>query len=141
MEEPAVSLEGYAEHAAVLAQELIDSLSEADVEALRASLSGGTLHDWDRWRAEHEEAVAAFVSATPSQRARKTQWKEAWLHLTLAAAQHCLEAAALLRATDRLTPGYSYRQMASIAGCAYQDLTGRYIPDWPFDGDNPFAES
>lgn len=135
-----MSLEHYADHAAALAQELIESLSETDVEALRANLSGGTLREWDCWRVSHEEDVAAFVSATPSQRARKAQWSEARLHLTLAAAQHCLEAAALLHVTDRLTPGYSYRQMASMAGRAYQDLMGRHIPDWPFDGGSPFLE-
>ncbi len=86
-----MSLDTYAAHAALLAQELIESLTEAEIEKLRASLSGMPLREWWRWRDAHEEQVAAFVSVTVSQRARKAQWREARLHLTLAAAQTCLE--------------------------------------------------
>ncbi len=87
-----MSLDIYAAHAALLAQELIESLTEAEIEELRANLAGVSLREWWRWRDAHEEQVAAFVSATASQRARKAQWREERLRLTLAAAQICLEA-------------------------------------------------
>jgi hypothetical protein len=81
------------------------------------------------------------VSATPSVRARKAQWKETRLVLVLASAQHCLEGAALLNSIVGLLEGYSYRQMAALAGRAYQDVITTHIPDWPFDGDSPFQDA
>lgn len=130
-------LSNYAEQCGALASELADSLSETDLAAIHELLDGRDRLAWEEWRVQHESLVREYVSATASQRARKKSWRPAQPLLTLAAIQHCLEGQALLQVIDGLEPGHSYRNMAAMAGQAYQNLMGNHIPDWPFDDDPP----
>jgi hypothetical protein len=135
-----MSLSRYADQTDAIAQELLASLSESDIAALRARLSGMTQAEWWRWRDKQEAQLAAYASATVSQRARKAGFREDRILLTLGAALYCLEAAALLKAILPLSPGCSYRKMAVLAGRAFQEIMETPIPDWPFDGEPPFRE-
>jgi len=129
-----MNLQKYAARCGALASELIDSLSLQDRAALDKWFAEHDQRAWWAWREAHEETVAAYVSATAAQRARKRRWSELQPLLTWAAAQHCLEARALLHATDGLQSGCSYRDMAALAGQAYQELMRSPVPEWT-DGD------
>lgn len=138
-----MSLALYAKKAEELAQELIESLTESEIEDLRSQLQGLTIQQWQQWRVECQVAIAEFAASTPSQRAKKARWKEMRAGLALAAAQLCLESAALQKATLRLRqtqPGASYRDMTTIAGVAYQEVMAAEIPVWPLAGQSPFVD-
>ncbi len=125
-----------------LANELRESLTEAEVSELHELLEGCTLQDWARVRDANHSLISAFVCATPTQRRAKKFAKDK-LVLTMAAIQHCLEAHALLTVVDEssLEPGCSYRDMAAQAGDAFDRLYDFAIPDWPFDElDSPFVD-
>ena len=139
MESTPMNLHQYAEQCSALASELNDSLSETDQSALDRWFGEHDQEAWWAWREGREEIVVAYVSATASERARKKAYREHQPKLTLAAIQHCLEGQALLRVIENLEAGRSYRNMAALAGQAYQDLMGSYIPQWPFEGDTPFV--
>lgn len=134
-----MNLDRYVAQCGELASELIDSLSLPDQQALREQLNATDLETWLAWRAKHAESVRAFVAASPSQRARKKSWQPARLLLTLAATQQCLEAELLLQAIQHLVPGNSYRDMAVMAGQAYNEVLCGSIDLWPFDEVEPPA--
>ena len=128
----------YAHACRNLAQELLESLSSAEIKALREWLSGLTRKQWYGWLEQYERDIYAFVSATPSERLRRKAWQEPAMRLplTLAAWHHVQQAAAVLDAIDQhgLHPGGSWRSMAAEAGEAYWEILGRDIPFWPFPG-------
>lgn len=125
-----------------LAQELRDSLTEAEISELYNLLQGLPLADWIKLRLTHQKSVSAFVRATPTQR-KGAKFRKDRLILTLAGIQHCLEAHAMLSVVNEsfLEPGCSYRDMAARAGDAYERLFDFAVPDWPFDElDSPFVD-
>lgn len=132
----------YASQCGELAQELVDSLSEQEVELLKSRLEGASKHDWKTWKLTYQADIAGYVAATPSQRQRKKRWQACRLELTLAAFQHCIEAQILLDQVDEhfLMPGGPYRAMASKAGVAYRKVAGVEATSWPWPGDTPFVD-
>lgn len=136
-------LGNYAGASSSLAQELIDSLSEEEIQGLYDSLHGQRVLEWIRWRHKNRLVVAQFVAETPSQRKRKKKYRGHIPHLTLAGAQHCMEASALLTVIHQnlLVPGGSYRSMAAEAGQAYGQIFEFEIPYWPFTATpSPFLD-
>lgn len=138
-----MGIASYASACHGLADELRDSLTEAEVLELHSLLKGLTLLDWTKLRVSNQKLVTDFVAATPSQR-KAAKFRKEKLFLTMAGIQHCLEAEAILRAMDEhlLEPGGSYREMAARAGEAYDRMYEFEIPNWPFDSlDSPFADN
>jgi hypothetical protein len=137
-----MSLGRYAMECEGLADELRDSLTEAEVVELHRLLSGRSVNEWVRWRCANSKRVSSLVAATPGQR-KAPRLRKDKLFLTMAGIQHCLEAQAILRAVDGhfLEPGGSYREMAARAGEAYDQMYEFEIPNWPFDMlDSPFTD-
>jgi len=108
-------MHAYVERCTELARELVESLTEQEVETLRSRLEGATKGDWTAWRKRHAETIAQFVEASPSQRNKRKAWKDARLFLCLAGFQHCVEAGIVLEEIDLhfLSPGGPYRKMAA----------------------------
>lgn len=135
-------LHRYAAECQANAEELVESLTDTETEALYAWLLALGLSRWIDWRDAQRKRVAAFVSAAPSARNKQRQWQNDRLPLVLAGYAHCMEAADLLTEASRLQPGSSYRAMAAAAGLAY----GRLIdqdqewPDWPWGDPDPFDD-
>ena len=129
-----MSLGNYIGACSTLADELILSLTPQELEHLHASLKGKKVMDWVRWRLNNENLVAEFVAATPQQRKTRKKFDAERLYLTMAGAQHCLEARALLSVVVNsvLRPGGSYREMAAAAGLAYGHAFASEVPYWPF---------
>lgn len=134
-------LHNYAAQCRNLADELVDSLSDTQIQALRGLLFSLGARNWLDWRAAHAERVASFVSATPSARRKQPLPANDLLLLTLAAYQHCCEAADLLVAACQLQPGGSYRHMAAQAGLSWRMLEQADWPDWPWTEPDPFDDS
>lgn len=134
-------MDRYAQQAAALAEELVESLTEDEIQFLRERFAVATLQGWRAWRGEAADDVRAFVRATPSERRRRKRWREAFPLLTHAAYLHCARAHAMLLAVSQhdLTPGGSYRDAAARAGDAFQAAMGAEcdFPEWPWDGDSP----
>lgn len=134
-------MDRYALRAAELAEELVASLNEHDVQALREDLSGATRDEWFAWCHTNASLVREFVRATPSQR-RQAQWREHRAPLTYAAYLHCVHACAMLLAVAQhdLVPGGPYREMSARAGDAYRTATQLLndYPGWPWSGRAPF---
>ena len=116
-----MSLRNYIGACATLAAELADSLSEKDVDDLRANLNEMTRIEWLTWVGEHHKIVAWFLAATPSQRKKRKEWNEPSLRrfLVLAAIQMCERAEAVLEAANSLQPGASYRNTTADAVILY----------------------
>lgn len=132
-----MGIANYAAASIELAQELADSLSSEDVEAVAADLSRIGLRAWLEWQDAHEGEVADYVAATPGQRARKKAWADPPLRrrLALAALSHCQAAHLLLDFLSRhaaaLVPGGPYRGTTALAGTLYWDLMDTEVPHWP----------
>jgi hypothetical protein len=131
----------YAQQAAAQAEELVESLTEDEIQFLRERFEAATLQGWRTWQEEAADDVRAFVRATPAQRRRRKRWGEAFPLLTHAAYLHCARAHAMLLAVSQhdLTPGGSYRAAAARAGDAYQTAMAAEcdFPEWPWDGESP----
>jgi len=131
----------YAQQAAALAAELVESLTEGEIQFLRERFEAATLQDWRTWQEEAADDVRAFVRATPTQRRHRKRWSEALPLLTHAAYLHCVNAHAMLLAASQhdLTPGGSYRDAAARAGDAYHTAAALAadFPEWPWPGESP----
>jgi len=123
--------------------ELAESLTEADLDALRSDCETLGLNGWARWFDDNLDLVLDFVQATPSARRKKNSWQEPVLfrRLTLGAAYHVKLAGAMLRSADLLSyrEGISDREMARTAGQECYDLVPEMLRRWPFEDPNPFA--
>ena len=139
-----MSMSNYARACRKLADELRQSMTPEDVQGLRGILAGVTCQGWTNWRLQYESDVLTFVSATPSQRRKRKAWAETGVRwaLTMASLQHLHQAEAVLWivAEGGLVPGASYRDTAAVAGKYYSDILATNIPEWPFDGESPFAK-
>ncbi|HAT50775.1 MAG: hypothetical protein HQL07_04630 [Nitrospirae bacterium] len=144
-----MSLASYASAALGFSEELADSLSEREIQTLRAHFSEKMPRlNWDVWKLQNKVEIAAFVAASPSERKKRKAWNhppEKKLLLTLAAYQHCREGYLLLSFADRLVDlaGLTNRIVASQAGLQCRQLLGKLYQDeeleWPYD-DSPFLE-
>jgi hypothetical protein len=133
----------YAMQAHGLALELRESLSQEEVDELRAELKSMPLREWLWWCSENREPIARFAASSPSQR-KKMYAKDRTLRLrvilgAIAFAEH---AARFLDAVDSrmLVPGGSYRSMLGAAGLAWWDVFSAEQKWWPFDEKSPFAK-
>lgn len=132
-------LDRYTNACRQLAQELIESLTESEIDQLRSDLDGTALPDWTEYRHSVSGTVEPYVAATPSKRAKMHNPQDKGF-LVLAAIQHCLEAAELLEQIEKIDiyPQASYRGVAGRAGTAFAELCDCAACEWPFDGASPF---
>ena len=134
----------YAAACGEFGSELKSSLTTEDVNELRADCVSLGDEGWLRWVLEHSELIAAYIAATPSQRRTRKAWNNPVLRrrLVLASFLHVHRAWAVLKALDdsNLEPGKSYRDTAVLAGNVYFQILYEQIPDWPFEGENPFPD-
>lgn len=139
---PAMPLHRYAAECQANAAELAESLTAAQVAALRAWLLDQGYGRWLVWRDAQRERVAAFVAAGLAARNKQRQWQNDRLPLALAGYAHCMEAADLLTEAARLQAGCSYRAMSAAAGLAYGRLVylDQQWPNWPWDDPDPFDD-
>jgi hypothetical protein len=138
-----MSLAHYERACVELAGELRASLTDNDIQWIHERLTGHSVIEWMRWKRDHFELIINFVADTPSERKKKKKYQEDQRFLAMAALQHLKQGEALLEVinTHPLRAGGSYRQMAAIAGNAYQQLIDADIPYWPFDGiKSPFKD-
>lgn len=129
-------LANYASGSSNIGEELRAVLQPSDIASLRERLLGRPVSYWLRWRIENHDLICSFVAATPSGREKLEKFRDHYLLLVMAGVQLCQEVAVLLEAitTPPLTVGGSYREMAALAGDAYNRLCGTNIPYWPFTG-------
>lgn len=126
-----------------IGQELLLSLEPLEIDLLRTLLLGKSSRDWMSWRVHNHDLVCEFVAATPSQRKKLKKFQENRLFLSLAGFHHCKEASVLLRVitSPPLQAGSSYREMAALAGDAYNRIFDEDVPVWPFEGASPFQNA
>ncbi|MEX0745288.1 MAG: hypothetical protein WD118_06765 [Phycisphaeraceae bacterium] len=134
-------MDTYAQQAAALAEELVESLTEDEIQFLRDALSCTSLNAWQRWLREAADEIRAFARSTPAARRKRVSWQTHFPVLTHAAYLHYAKAHAVLLALSQhdLTPGGSYRDTAVRAGDAYRTALEAEadFPEWPWDGDSP----
>lgn len=125
-----------------LARELDESMTQEDVEALRADMLTLGARAWAEFLVENQEQIASFVRASPSERLRRKSWQSPQMRrrLVLAGIRHLQCAHSLLDRIDTVLRDKeaSYRGMAALAGNAYMEIHGERIGYWPFDGEYPF---
>jgi hypothetical protein len=139
-----MSLGRYVQAPLDIAEELLQALSEGEIEALRGQCAemraAGFLGAVGR---EREEALR-FLQASPAARAKRVAWKDDARRplLILVAVYLAREGRRFLERVERhaLFPGRGYRDMTSEAAEAAWDfrLTRSYL--WPLDGEDPFGE-
>lgn len=127
-----------------ISEELFTLLENAEIKELHGTLSGWSSRDWMKWRIQNHDLVCSFVAATPSQRKKLKKFQQQRLMLTLAGFHHCREASTLINSitSPSLCAGLSYREMAALAGDAFNRLFDDDIPIWPYQQmPSPFADS
>ena len=127
-----------------IGNELLDSMDEGDIAALRADLTMFGESGWRAWRGENRKEIVAYVKSPPSARNRKKSWQDPKKRrlLSFAGFQHSFLALHLLIAVDSMdiTPGRSYRDMVIAAEEAY--MRSMVMNDenvWPFDPPAPLG--
>ena len=140
-----MSLYKYVQECEKLVLELKDTLTPADIDALRKDCRILGLAGWDKWFFDHLAVISAFVAATPSEREKRKEWQDPVQkrRLVLASIQQMIRACTLLEGIHRhgLRPGQSYRHMVSKAAEAYMDIFMRQAAsDWPFEDPDPFSD-
>lgn len=135
-----MSLDKYMYWASAIAEELGESLSSEDADALKDDLRAMGERAWEAWAAENHKAVSSFLTSTNAQRAKRKAWADPILRrrLSLAAHHEARLAAAVLSAAEQLAPGPSYRDMAGYAASFAQRILLRAIWVWPFDSEPPW---
>jgi hypothetical protein len=138
-----MSLALYAAKCDDILQELLESLSDADIEALRTDCATLGVDGLKHWGGDNLELIEQYVRATPSQRNRKKEWQKPVLRrrLVLTGIHYVTFAKKLLAGIDEymLYPGLSYRDTAANAGRAFHSIFQGGVDPWPFSGDDPFA--
>jgi hypothetical protein len=116
------------------AEELRDSLSEDDIEHLRADLEQLGVDAWLDWAEQNRDEANDYLRATPKQRERKKKWQEPALRrrLILCAYHQARLGASMIDAASGLGGGGSYRGMTALAASlAFQVMhDGEWR--WPF---------
>jgi len=125
--------------------ELIESLSDENVDALREDCTTLSIDGWFEWLELNFDEILKYIAAAPSRRAQTRKWNERTVQgrLVLAAVQHLDRAQVFLTAIDEhfVWQGLSYREVAAGAGSAYIDIHNKSISLWPFDDPDPFEEN
>lgn len=132
-------MDKYIQAATEMAEELVEALTEPELQTLRDQLAVTAVSDWLRWLDEVTDEVESFVRATPAARRRSARWKPEFPFLVFAAYLHSRRARAMLIAVSRhhLSPGGPYRQLTARAGSAFStaELEQEMLPEWPWEGD------
>jgi hypothetical protein len=122
-------------------QELKQSLTRENINALRNDCSELGIHNWFEWMRKNDDVIAKFLSSPPSARKKKA-WQTDPLksRLVFAAIQYVKNGRNLLEGIDDLVVhhGCSYREMAAKAGQVTLDVFHLGILHWPFEGPSPF---
>ena len=138
-----MSLGSYAGEVYRIAEELLDDVSEEDVEAIHRELKTLGFTGWCEWKFNNRVAVSRYVESTPAQRSKLKLFKSLMPLLSLAAFQECLAGYELLRTIEShsLFPGGSYRAMAGHASEAFRDIYTLAVDEyWPWGWlESPFG--
>jgi hypothetical protein len=135
-----MGLGGYIGAVSGLVEEIRESFSVGEREELFGLLREMGLERWDSWKVEHRQTIVRYVMSTPAQREKAKAFQSNRLLLAFAAYQHSRGAQVFLRSLDSnlIYPGGAYRQMAGLAGIAYQEVLDCVDPDlWPWGEDHP----
>jgi hypothetical protein len=130
-----MSLDSYPGEVYRIAEELLDDISQDDVEVIHRKLKTFGYHGWCDWKANNLAVVRRYVESTPSQRAKLKLFKPLMPLLALAAFQECLAGYNLLMTIENhnLFPGGPYRTMARRASEAFRDVYLLAIDEyWPW---------
>lgn len=132
-------MDKYIQAATEMAEELVEALTESELQTLRDELAVTPVRGWLLWLEEAAGEIESFVGATPSSRRRSARWKPLFPFLVFAAYLHCRSARAMLVAVSQhhLSPGGPYRRMTARAGTAFStaELEQEALPEWPWEGD------
>ena len=141
----------YASASKDAAKELVQLLTDDEVETLSHELAAMQLEGWINWQITNEKEIYSFVSSTPEQREKQKRWRDPELQrlLVLGAITHCLAAYELLSFFDKneyvFRPGGSYRDTTAMAGRTYWEIRLSDVPHWPkvFERicDSPFVDT
>jgi hypothetical protein len=143
-----MSLYKYISNAWQIAEELLEALSNEDVDELRDGVD--ELRDdlakmgepaWLAWVAENHKTVFSILGATPERRAKRKDCADPVRRRRLYfAAYHRARLAALtLSAAEQLRPGGSYRSTCQVAAYAGEEILKEARWFWPFGDELPFA--
>lgn len=123
-----------------IAEEIFDTFPEYKVDVLYSRLKEMGVHDWLKWKKEHNEVINKYIESTPMQRNKLKMFSALMPLLSFAAYQQCLAAYDVLRIIEKnnLIPGVSYRNIAASAANAYQEICELIEHEvWPWEND-PF---
>jgi hypothetical protein len=135
-----MGLASYTGAVSELTEEIRESFSGDERDDLFALLRDMGMERWDSWKVEQRQTILRYVMSTPAQRSKLKVFQSNRLLLAFAAYQHSRGAQVFLQAIDSnlIYPGGAYRQMAGMAGMAYQDVLDCVDPDlWPWGEDHP----
>jgi hypothetical protein len=127
----------YAGEVYKIAEELLDDLSQDDVQIVYVTLKELGLDGWCDWKLRNAEIVLRYVESSASQRTKLKLFKPLMPLLVLAAFQECLAGQHFLQCIEShaLFPGQPYRTMARLAAEAFRDVytiaADEYWP-WPW---------
>ena len=135
-------MSSYANEALNLAWECMETLDEAEIDSLRASLEASGVDEWNAWAADNREEALQFLCAEPAQRRRKKAWQDPARRARLALAAHRLaRLAAVILSTPAAYRGKSYRAAVRIAISHWWLLLDEAKrQEWPFPVECPFPE-
>lgn len=127
-------MSSYSANADHLAEELLGSLSEDDIEHLRMDLEQLGVEGWIVWAEKAQHEANDYLRATEKQRVRLKKWRDSVLRrrLVLIAYHQARLASSMLDAAANLGPGGGYRDTTAYAA----SLGLRVMRDgewrWPF---------
>ena len=123
---------------------LKESMTPADVKALRKDLQGMPEREWYGWCRDHKAEIFAFVSSATAGNLPASFSEDPKLRrrLLLATHRHLIQGAVLLDALHLHKPTLDLEAsvLAARAGEAYWEILETRVPWWPFEPPSPFAE-
>jgi hypothetical protein len=127
-------MSSYAANADYHAEELRDSLSQDDIEHLRADLEQLGVDGWLDWAEKARHEANDYLRATEKQRARLKKWRDPALRsrLVLSAYHQARLAASMLDAAANLGPGGGYRDTTAYAATLGFQVMKDGEWRWPF---------
>ena len=129
-------LDPYARAAYSIAEELLDSISDPEVELLREKYRGRNCLEWSIWQGSHRAEVLAYACATSTGRQHE-KWRFLLPDLKWAAYEEVNHTAIFLEAASRLAPGIPLGAAIEVHREFWRSLSAD--GHWPFDDDDPFA--
>jgi hypothetical protein len=137
-----MSLASYASACNDIGRELRLSMTEDEIDELRADCKNLKARDWYIWRKENRELILWYLKATPSAREKRKGCSDPVLkrRLVLASLQFLHNAQGLLESANELQNhiGLSYRNMAVVAFRCGEEILSLQLEHWPLDDPNPF---